>query len=85
MDGEFTTANSIQSLRVVDCEQVNNALDIQLDKTRSPYVGMTFLTKDISLTKSFIEQSGYSFREIEGSLFVDTSKEMNLFLEFKQA
>ena len=85
MDGEFTTSNSIQSLRVVDSDQVNNALDIQLEKTRSPYVGMTFLTKDINLTKSFIEQSGYSFREIEGSLFVDTSKEMNLFLEFKQA
>lgn len=85
MDGEFTTANSIQSLRNVDCEQVNSALDIQLDKERSPYVGAAFLTKDINLTKTYVEKSGYAFIEADGAIFVDVSKEMNLFLEFKQA
>ena len=85
MDGEFTTENSIQSLRVVDCEQVNHALDIQLDKKRSPYVGAAFLTHDLALTRSYIEKSGYSFIETDDAIFVDASKEMNLFFEFKTA
>ena len=85
MDGEFSETNSIQILRVVDCNQVNNALDMKLDKTRSPYVGASFLTHDLAITKSIIEQSGYAFREIDEGIIVDASKKMNMFFEFKTA
>ena len=84
MHGDFDDSNAIKKMYAVDADELSKQLDIQLDKDRSAYVGLTFLTKNLESVKRFVESSGYGFRTLEDSIVVDTAKEMNLFLEFKQ-